>query len=182
MRSAVDDLVLLVLTGECVWVISIKFVPINSVVRKGELAVDVAGEIRAARNWGDVHCGLSARPTPSVSELAAEFGLADDPAFYKEIDVDTARWLAAMVINQDMAYNAEIVPAARAADLAERFIAQFGTEEVRYYTNGTFHENQGPKLGSPSATWDPVTGATFDTGILAIGRQYSGCLWVEDED
>lgn len=144
--------------------------------------MDVAAEIHAARNCGAVHCGLSARPTPSVSELAAEFGLADDPAFYKEIAADAARRLAAAVINQDMAYNTEIVPAARAAELAERFIAQFGTEGVRFYTNGTFHENLGPKLGSPSASWGPVTAATFDTGILAIGRQCSGCLWVEDED
>jgi hypothetical protein len=144
--------------------------------------VDVAAEIHAARNCGTVHCGLSSCPTPSVPELAAEFGLADNPAFYKEIDAEAARRLAAAVINQDMAYNAEILPAARAAELAERFLAQFGTEGVRFYTNGTFHENPGPKLGSPSASWDPVTAATFDTGILAIGRQCSGCLWVEDED
>jgi hypothetical protein len=144
--------------------------------------VDVVAEIHAARDGGVVHCGLSACPAPSVSELAAEFGLADNPAFYKEIDADAARRLAALVLNQDMAYNSEIVPAARAAELAERFIAQFGTEGVRFYTNGTFHEGQGAKLGSPSASWDPVTAATFDTGILAVGPHCSGCLWVEDED
>ena len=144
--------------------------------------MDVVAEIHAVRDCGVVHCGQSTRPTPTVPELAAEFGLADNPALYKEIDADAARRLAALVLNQDMAYNAEIVPAARAAELAERFIATFGTDGVRFYTNGTFHEVRGPKLGSPSASWNPVTAATFDTGILVIGRQHSCCLWVEDED
>jgi hypothetical protein len=76
-----------------------------------------------------------------------------------------------------LAYNAEIMPAARAVEFAEQFFAQFGADGVQYYTNGTFHE----QIGS-GAEWNPVTAATFDTGVLVIGPWRSGCLWVEDED
>jgi hypothetical protein len=144
--------------------------------------MSVADEIIAARDCGVVHCGLSSKTSPSVSDLAAEFGLAGDPTHYKEIDGNSARRLARLVLNQDMAYNSEIIPADRAAELADRFLAQFGTDGVRYYTNGTFHEARGTGLTWSGAGWDPVTAATFDTGILVIGSRCSGCLWVEDED
>jgi hypothetical protein len=29
---------------------------------------------------------------------------------------------------------------------------------------------------------EPATGATFDTGVLAISKLGSACLWVKDED
>ena len=144
--------------------------------------MEVAEEIIAGRDCGVVHCGLSSRAAPSVSELAAEFGLASDPSYYKEIDAESARRLARLVLNQDMAYNAEVIAAHRAAELADRFLAQFGSDGVRYYTNGTFHEARGPKLTWSGASWDPVTAATFDTGVLVIGPRGAGCLWVEDED
>ncbi len=138
--------------------------------------MDVVAEIRIARRFGVTHCGVSARPSPALAELAAEFGLASDPGSYSEIDAAAARRLAELVLSEDLAYNAAIRPADRAADLAGRFLAQFGTEGVRYYTNGTFHESHG------GAGWEPVTAATFDTGVLVIGPRGSGCLWVEDED
>lgn len=144
--------------------------------------MDVAAEIHAARDCGVVHCGVSARPSPTLPELAAEFELAPDAANYREVDAASARRLIELILNQDMAYNSQIIPPGRAAELTDRFLAQFGTEGVRFYTNGTFHEGQGSKLGSPSASWNPVTAATFDTGILVIGTRCSGCLWVEDED
>jgi hypothetical protein len=144
--------------------------------------MSVADEIIAARKYGVTHCGVSSQASPSISELAAEFGLAGDPANFREIDTHTARRLAQLVLNRDMAYNAEIIPADRAAELADQFLAQFGTDGVRFYTNGTFHEARGPKLTWAGASWDPVTAATFDTGVLVIGPRCSGCLWVEDED
>lgn len=144
--------------------------------------MDVVDEILAVRDCGVVHCGVSSHPSLSLAELATEFGLATDLASYKEIDAESARWLAELVLNQDMAYNSEIIPAVRAAELAGRFLAQFGTEGVRYYTNGTFHEGRGQKLTWSGASWDPVTAATFDTGVLILGSRCSGCLWVEDED
>jgi len=143
----------------------------------------VAEDIIAARIYGAIRCGLSSRPGPNVSELAREFGLRDEAGCYKEIDEPAARRLVRMLLHRDMAYNAEVMPEARAADLADAFMGQFGPG-TRYFSNGTWHQpsvvrSDGVVCG-PS--WDPVTPATFDAGELAIGPEQSGCLWVEDED
>jgi hypothetical protein len=147
-----------------------------------QLARKVAAEIAAARDCGVVRCGVSEHASPTVAELATEFRLAPALASYKEIEAAAALRLAALILHQDMAYNAVIMPAARAAELAGRFLAQFGTEGVRFYTNGTFHAGRGERLTWSGVSWDPVTAATFDTGVLILGPHCSGCLWVEDED
>lgn len=144
--------------------------------------MNIADEIIAARDCGVVHCGLSSHTSPSLSELASEFGLAPDPANYREIDAASARWLVESVLNQDMAYGAEVIPSGRARELADTFLSQFSRQQVRFFTNGSFHERRGTKLVWSGAAWNPVTKATFDTGVLILGPQSSGCLWVEDED
>ena len=143
----------------------------------------VAEDIIAARVCGVVRCGLSAQPTPPVPELAREFGLRDKLSSYKEIDKVAARHLIQLVLHRDMAYSAEVMPEARAAELADRFLAQFSADS-RYYSNGSWHM---PPVVRPDGvvcgpSWDAVRTATFDTGVLAIGPARSGCLWVEDED
>jgi hypothetical protein len=146
--------------------------------------MEVAQDIIAARACGVVRCGLSARVRlPKISELAGEFGLNDEPSFYEEIDKVAARQLILRVLHRDMAYNAEVMTEPRAAELADQFLAQFGPD-TRYFTNGSWHL---PPVIRPDGvvcgpSWDPVTAATFDTGVLAIGSAQSGCLWVEDED
>ena len=142
----------------------------------------MAQDIIAARDAGVIRCGLSSLTSPSVSQLAAEFGLAIDPAIYREIDAASARRLLSAILSQDLAYNAEIMPIARATELADLFLDQFPIDGARFYTNGNFHEMQGGRLTWSGASWDPATNATFDTGVLIVGRQASGCLWVEDED
>ena len=144
--------------------------------------MNITDEIIAARNCGVVHCGFSSLVSPSLAELASQFGLSADPANYREIDEASARWLIEMVLNQDMAYNAEILPADRAVELADRFLSPFRAQEVRFFTNGSFHEARGPKLTWSGASWNPATQATFDTGVMILGPKFSACLWVEDED
>jgi hypothetical protein len=125
----------------------------------------VSDDILAARHYGVVRCGLSVHPSPTVAELAREFGLRDDPECYREIDGASARASVLRLLHRDMAYDAEIMPMDRAGQLADRFFSQFG-DGSRYFTNN----------------WCPVTDATFDEGILVLGQHRSGCLWVEDED
>src|SRR4051794_13471233 len=98
----------------------------------------VAEEIIADRIYGAVRCGVSSLRSPTVPELASEFGLRAEHACYQEIDEPAARRLVRMVLHRDMAYNAEVMPDARAAELADRFLAQFGPG-ARYFSNGTWH-------------------------------------------
>jgi hypothetical protein len=150
--------------------------------RELQMAVNVIDEILAARRYGVIHCGTFSRQVLSLAELAREFGLSGDAAHYREIDAASARRLAELVLHVDLAYKMAIMPAARAGELADRFLSQFANGAVRYFTNGTFHELPGARADWSGTSWDPVTDATFDTGVLVLGPEYSGCLWVEDED
>jgi hypothetical protein len=149
----------------------------------GDSRVAISEEIIVARNCGFVRCGLSEMTAPTVTQLACEFGLRDDVRIYKEIDASKAELLIRKILHKDMAYRSEIMPAEQSAKLADRFVRQFGSH-ARYFTNGTFYEEykQVSSTVSTGPSWDPATEATFDTGVLAIGPEVSGCLWIEDED
>jgi hypothetical protein len=122
-------------------------------------------QIIAARRFGVVHCGMSSQPSPSITELASEFGLRDDPATYREIDETDARECVQRLLHRDQAYEVQIMPEEEAARLTREFFAQFGPES-RYFTNN----------------WCSATKATFDEGVLVMGPRRYGCFWVEDED
>jgi hypothetical protein len=140
--------------------------------------MSVCEEIIAARRFGVVHCGLSNVSGPTLTELASEFGLKPEESCYREIDRETARGVVRLVLQQDLAYDHQIISPKRAQELATRFIDQFGQSDVHFFTNGTFKSGPDRSHGE----WNPVTEATFDTGVLAIGPHCSGCLWVEEED
>ena len=126
-------------------------------------------DILAERDCGVVHCGLSRVAYKDVLKLAEEFGLREDPSAFEPVAASDAVALVTSVLHKDMAYSHPLMPEERAKELAQRFLAQFGAE-ARFYSNGW-----------PRA-WKPATDATFDTGVLVIGDERSGCIWVEDED
>jgi hypothetical protein len=142
----------------------------------------ISDDIVLARG-GVIHCGVSAQTAPSLTDLAREFGLRADMSCYREIDEASARRLATLILHRDLAYNVVIMPEEKAAQLAGAFLDQFGASAC-YFTNGTLHEPRrkvSPHV-SDGWSWGPVTDATFDTGVLVLGPEVSGCLWVEDED
>lgn len=155
--------------------------PIIRALRRDSRTASVSGDtllltdIIVARHVGVVHVGLSRAEAP-LPELAAEFGLVADASSLHEIDAKSARRLAERVLQRDLAYGQEIVPHATAAELAERLLAEFATDESHYFTNST-HDESGDLT-----SWNSVTRATFDTGVLVLGPLRSGCVWVEDED
>ena len=79
------------------------------------------------------------------------------------------------VLNKDLAYHAEIMPAHEASQLVAQFFDLCCTSGCRFFTNGDFSVKR-------SASWTAATEATFDTGVLVVGQDRAGCLWVEDED
>jgi hypothetical protein len=135
----------------------------------------VVDDILAERDCGVVRCGVSRFAKQDILELAREFGLHDDPSAFAPITGSDAVALVASILHKDMAYSYPMMAEERARELAEQFLKQFGAE-AKLYSNGW----TGWETGSTS--WNPVTDATFDTGVLIIGNDRSGCIWVEDED
>jgi hypothetical protein len=135
----------------------------------------IAEDIVAARGgWTD--CGLSSRQSPSLVQLADEFSLATDVSVYREIDAVEARRLVERLLHKNLVNDSHLMKAAKAAELAERFLSQFGAEGTHYFTNAWFKDS-----GSINS-WNSATASTFDAGILVIGPVCSGCLWIEEED
>jgi len=131
----------------------------------------VYDDIIEARRCGYTRCG--AIPSSTVGDVAKAFGLKAS-AVYHEIDSAEARTLIELILHEDMAYHVEIMDRSIAANLAALFLAEFNAQVSRFYTNR--------RLVDGAAAWNPATDATFDTGVLVVGRVLSGCLWVEDED
>jgi hypothetical protein len=104
-----------------------------------------------------------------VLELADKFGLRKDPTAFELISEAAALSLVASILHRDMAYSHAMMTEDRAKELAERFLGLFGSG-ARFFSNGW------------PGGWNPATEATFDTGVLVIGDEQSGCIWVEDED
>ena len=142
----------------------------------------IADELVGARTSGVVRCGFSTLECPGLEALAAEFGLQADASRYKEIGGDAACRLVFLALHQDLAYCTKIMPAEQAVHLAEHFVDAFDHEDTRFYTNGNLHQGPDDKVTWSGAAWNPMTEATFDTGILVLGPLTSGVFWVEDED
>lgn len=130
----------------------------------------VEDEIPSERDCGVVRCGMARIAHKDVLALAKEFGLSDDPSVFEPIDESSAVAIVALILHKDMAYSQPLMPEERARFLAEQFLEQFGAD-AQFFGNGWQPDG-----------WSPATDATFDTGVLIIGKDRSGCLWVEDED
>jgi len=131
---------------------------------------DICDRIRRERRAGSTRCGVIAGKM-TVAEAARAFGLADD-AMYRSIDRAEADGIATRVLAVDLAYDSQIMGSSDAAELWRKFMALFVGQNVEFVTNAS---------AQPGA-WSSATPATFDMGILVIGANKAGCLWVEDED
>ena len=108
----------------------------------------------------------------TVVEIARVFGLADDSTVYRSIESIEASAIATRILCADLAYNSKIMCVSRAGDLWRQFMALFDGQDVEFASN----------TGTVPDSWTPATQATFDMGVLVMGANKTGCLWVEDED
>ena len=95
---------------------------------------------------------------------------------------DEAARVLCLVLTQDLAYGATLMAASVAERLAADFIAHVGCE-ASFFTNGSWAEAptvSGGIVRGPS--WQPITAATFDAGVVGVGSEHAAILWVEDED
>jgi hypothetical protein len=89
----------------------------------------------------------------------------------------------AAVLARDLAYDRELMDESKARALADEFLRQFGPN-ARFFTNREFRRQaaDASEWVQRTAEWDPVTRATFDTGVVVVDVDRAGLLWFEDED
>lgn len=145
----------------------------------------------AERPYGVIHVELrqGAGPAESrIAELLGELGYSQTGSDLFPIEPDAALCVVTGILHRDLAYNSPMMEEPRAAELASSFLRSLGPG--RWFTNGDFplvHGRGSPKpAGSPTAwaggSWNPLSAATFDTGVLFAGADAVAIAWVEDED
>lgn len=148
--------------------------------RSIDAAIDLLERIREARSVGVAIVGIREDFVGSPEDLAAAFGLSAAPGIYRAIPPAEAMAVLEVVLHRDLAYSTEIVPEEQALYLANDFVRLFEPTSTVFYTNGTHGLPQARPNVGPG--WQPATDATFDTGVLALGRAISACVWFKDED
>jgi len=124
------------------------------------VAVDPAVDIDDALDRGADFAGLLGRPE-------------------REITREEAQALLSGVVDRDLAYRARRLSPVSGARAAAAFLALFPGPDTRFFTNGELGlAHNLDKTGG----WSPLTGATFDTGVVAIDGARLGVFWVEDEN
>jgi hypothetical protein len=94
------------------------------------------------------------------------------------------------LLHRDLASNTELMSLAQASDLATRFF-DLVPEPHTYFTNGDWTTSSDPTLDATSASthplatlegWDPISDATYDSGVVCVGEGSAAVLWVEEAD
>jgi hypothetical protein len=153
---------------------------------------DIENEVRRLRRCGVVVMKALSRPAgESLNDVADRVA---ESVGYKalgphrvRLDRDGTTRVLTRVLAQDLAYDSSIMTSEDADRLAQAFLAHVGTGAA-YVTNGTWADGawaEPPRRSGSGATglsWKPLSKATFDAGVLAVGEQVAAILWVEDED
>jgi len=80
-------------------------------------------------------------------------------------------------------FESKLISHSHAAEIAERFLKEFGTVGVENDTNGKVHGHVQQGLKPVSRTSQNATrSATLDAGVRIVGPHRSGRFWVWDED
>lgn len=130
-------------------------------------------------------------PTPLGLDLTQQCKLLAEKCGFetsgklREIDLPKAEKILISFMHREMAYDCRCIPLLEARQLAQRFLGVFTSEETHFFTNASFKEWVDPDSGCPFlkiSSWNSLTDATFETGVIAISPAVQGIFWFEDED
>ncbi len=152
---------------------------IADMLRAAPVTHDVCARIREARG-DDAIVRIENVAVSSAGEAAGLFGLATAPWIYREVSREEARAVLLCVLEKDMAYRCELMPADAAASLADAFLSSFDAARARHFSNGDIALRARAK--GHGQGWHPATDATFDSGVLVLDADRVGCAWFMDED
>jgi hypothetical protein len=96
------------------------------------------------------------------------------------ISAADAHAIVTSLLHHDLALQHELMPFARASDLATQFF-DLAPEPHEYFTNGDWTV-AGDSEPATLTSWDPISDAAFDSGVVCLGDGVAAVFWVEDED
>jgi hypothetical protein len=153
--------------------------------------VALCTEIVRRRDCGEVLFSLSSVTCPKelsagqqaelVDLYVAQEGCVGLREEWTRLSRNEAHLLLVRILARDLAYNASIMSAHDAQRLAQRFLGLF-PPDCRLFSNTVVTDKDEDLSTTRSGWWNPITKATFDTGVIALGGGRIGMVWVKDED
>jgi hypothetical protein len=142
--------------------------------------------ILKSRNAGITTCAMVDVPPrasggSAVNQVVQAHGFQGLASEWIEISAADAQAIVATLLHRDLAHGAVLMPLAAASDLATPLFDAV-PEPHAYFTNGDWVMNAN---GGDDATlhgWNPISDATFDSGVVCIGAGRAALFWVQDED
>jgi hypothetical protein len=141
-----------------------------------EPLMDVVDKRRARLEWGTTAPGGG--DLELVDRFMSDLGLPPLGPDWRALEPQVARAAVRALAELDIAYRTPILTADEADELALEFFAQLSAQ-ARFLTNGDLAVAVAE--GRRQSSWVPLTGATFDTGVVAIDGTRVGLIWFADE-
>ena len=141
----------------------------------------ICERVKEQRTVGHTTCALfHGADIVSRKERLKRLGYRDIPErFWVTATRDEALNIVTHCLARDLAHEQEVMPEGQARELATAFLANFD-DNAQFLTNSRrFLTDSPPDAGYG---WEPVSHATFDTGVLVEANGVIGIVWVEDED
>ena len=130
--------------------------------------------ILQSRRYGEVRYTLTTERSGDMANVLGKLGLKPEPGSLVEHNRESALAILRELLWKDMAYESECMPKERAESLAQDFFQQHSSQGCRYFSNGNW---------SARESWNPLTGSTFDSGIIIkTPENVYACVWFQDED
>lgn len=122
-----------------------------------------------------------AHPTAACDALAAELGYQGLGEHWVEVPRRIAVKLLTHLIGGELAYPAEVVPPARAQELARR-VLDLVPHGARCFTNGAISGDFAlyDVNGQEVLGWRSISAAPLDNGLVIVGDKRVVFLWAED--
>jgi len=152
--------------------------------------IQLESRLQYARRYGDLHYTVIQRCEPIGSAIeAADFaaqasGLTPLGANWQAVDRHNALALLRYALTRDLAYNCQRMPDALASEFLDEILAP-AEPATSFFTNWSVTDWQyvvEQKRIHSTGSWCPVSGATFDLAVVAVGPRATVMLCVEDED
>lgn len=96
------------------------------------------------------------------------------------VDRGRAETIVRTMLRFGLAYHEELLPGPAASEAAATFVEMVGGDDARFLTNRLMDGvSEDRPLGEG---WNPVSDATFDAVVVAVGAGVVGLIAVRDED
>lgn len=130
-------------------------------------------DVFAALPYGEIRYSVITEYSGNLDRVLSKFGLLAESVLLVEHERTSAHQILSQLLHKDVFHGIPNMSEKEAADMAERIIACHECPSSRYYSNASISLQ----------TWNPLTDATFDGGLIITGsdKQYF-CIWIEEED